>query len=191
MRGKRAVKRAGGKRRFGDQPSGGLAATLLQRLGANVDYLTTKTDQALGALPKVSGASVTGQYVGNDLSKAFDRALKEAAAAVVDWGGGTRIGESLHRFNYDWGRRVLGRGAVVLLISDGWERGDPELLEREMARLHRTCQRLIWLNPLLGRPGYEPLTRGMRSALPHVDDFLPVHDLESLEQLAAVLEGLK
>lgn len=120
-----------------------------------------------------------------------DRALKEAAAAVVDWGGGTRIGESLHRFNYDWGRRVLGRGAVVLLISDGWERGDPELLEREMARLHRTCQRLIWLNPLLGRPGYEPLTRGMRSALPHVDDFLPVHDLESLEQLAAVLEGLK
>lgn len=119
-----------------------------------------------------------------------DRALKEAAAAVVDWGGGTRIGESLRRFNFDWARRVLGQGAVVLLISDGWDRGEPELLAREMARLGRSCQRLIWLNPLLGRPGYEPLTRGLQAALPFVDDFLPVHDLASLEQLGRLLARL-
>lgn len=116
-----------------------------------------------------------------------DRALKEAAARVVDWGGGTRIGESLRRFNVEWGRRVLGRGAVALLISDGWDRGEPDVLAREMERLHGNVQRLIWLNPLLGREGYEPLTRGMQAALPHVDDFLPVHNLESLEQLGEVL----
>ncbi len=119
-----------------------------------------------------------------------DSALKQAAAAVVDWGGGTRIGEALHRFNYDWGRRVLGQGAVVLLISDGWDRGDTALLESEIARLHRSCERLIWLNPLLGQPGYQPLTRGMVAALPHVDDFLPVHNLASLEQLAKALQYL-
>ena len=120
-----------------------------------------------------------------------DRALKDAAARVVDWGGGTRIGESLRRFNVEWGRRVLGRGAVALLISDGWDRGDPELLAREMERLHGNVQRLIWLNPLLGREGYEPLTRGMQAALPHVDDFLPVHNLQSLEQLGEVLRDLR
>lgn len=119
-----------------------------------------------------------------------DRALKEAAAAVVDWGGGTRIGESLKRFNFVWGRRVLGQGAVVLLISDGWDRGEAELLAREMGRLARSCQRLIWLNPLLGHPGYQPLTRGMQAALPFVDDFLPVHNLVSLEQLADHLARL-
>lgn len=113
-----------------------------------------------------------------------DRALKDAAAAVVDWGGGTRIGEALRHFNREWGRRVLGRGAVVLLISDGWDRGEPQLLGREMERLSLLCQRLIWLNPLLATPGFEPATRGLRAALPHVDDFLPVHNLESLEQLA-------
>ena len=116
-----------------------------------------------------------------------DDALKRAAAAVTDWGGGTRIGEALRRFNFDWGRRVLGQGAVVLLISDGWDRGDTHLLEREVTRLHRSCKRLIWLNPLLGQEGYQPLTRGMAAALPHVDDFLPVHNLASLEQLAGVL----
>lgn len=120
-----------------------------------------------------------------------DRALKEAAARVVDWGGGTRIGESLRRFNVEWGRRVLRRGAVALLISDGWDRGEPELLAREMERLHGNVQRLLWLNPLLGREGYEPLTRGMQAALPHVDDFLPVHNLESLEQLGRILRKLE
>jgi uncharacterized protein with von Willebrand factor type A (vWA) domain len=116
-----------------------------------------------------------------------DVALAEAAAAIPDWAGGTRIGEAIKTFNYEWGRRVLGQGAIVLIMSDGWDRGDIDLLGREMARLHRSCHRLIWLNPLLGAPGYEPLVRGMQAALPHIDDFLPVHNLHSLEQLAALL----
>ena len=116
--------------------------------------------------------------------KDVDRAMREVSSSVKDWSGGTRIGEALKSFNYDWARRVLGRGAVVLLISDGWDRGDPELLSREIARLQRSCYRLIWLNPLLGSPEYEPLTRGMQAALPYIDDFLPVHNLASLEDLA-------
>ncbi len=119
-----------------------------------------------------------------------DQALRQAASAVADWGGGTRIGESFKRFNYDWGRRVLGRGAVVVVLSDAWDRGDVDLLERETARLARSCGRLIWLNPLIGSPGYEPLTRGIRRVLPYVDDFLPVHNLTSLEQLGRVLAKL-
>jgi uncharacterized protein with von Willebrand factor type A (vWA) domain len=109
---------------------------------------------------------------------------------VPDWGGGTRIGEALRTFNVRWGRRVLGHGPVVLLISDGWDRGEPEVLRREMARLQRSCHRLIWLNPLLGAPDYRPLTRGMQAALPFVDDFLPVHNLASLESLASHLNRL-
>lgn len=116
-----------------------------------------------------------------------ERALSDVSRSVSDWSGGTRIGESLEDFNFNWARRVLGSGAVVLLISDGWDRGEPGLLEREMARLARSCYRLIWLNPLLGSPAYEPLTRGMQAALPYVDDFLPVHNLASLEELAAHL----
>lgn len=119
-----------------------------------------------------------------------DEAITEVARAVPDWSGGTRIGEALKRFNFEWGRRVLRGGAVVLLISDGWDRGDPALLGREMARLQRTCRRLIWLNPLLGSAQYEPLTRGMQAALPFVDDFLPVHNLASLEGLAGHLAHL-
>jgi len=120
-----------------------------------------------------------------------DTALREAARAARDWGGGTRIGEALKAFNYTWARRVLGRGALVLIISDGWDRGDIPLLKKEIARLQRSCYRLIWLNPLLGMPGYEPLTRGLVAALPYVDDFLPVHNLASLEHLAALLEHLR
>ncbi len=120
-----------------------------------------------------------------------DTALREAARAARDWGGGTRIGEALKTFNYLWARRVLGRGAIVLIISDGWDRGDIDLLEREIARLQRSSYRLIWLNPLLGMPGYEPLTRGLMAALPFVDDFLPIHNLASLENLATVLERLR
>lgn len=119
--------------------------------------------------------------------KDIDEAVDAVGQTVQDWGGGTRIGAAIKAFNFTWGRRVLGRGAVVLLISDGWDRGDPLLLGQEMARLQRTSYRLIWLNPLLGMPGYEPLTRGMQAALPHVDDFLPVHNLHSLEQLGAKL----
>jgi len=119
-----------------------------------------------------------------------EEALAEVALSVPDWSGGTRIGQTLHEFNLRWARRVLGRGAVVLLISDGWDRGEPEALRAEMARLQRSAHRVIWLNPLLGAPDYEPLARGMRTALPFVDDFLPVHNLASLEELGRRLERL-
>jgi uncharacterized protein with von Willebrand factor type A (vWA) domain len=120
-----------------------------------------------------------------------ERALTGVSRDVLDWSGGTRIGDCLKSFNFEWGRRVLGGGAVVLLISDGWDTGEPELLAAEMERLRRSCHRLIWLNPLLGSPEYEPLTRGMQAALPHVHDFLPVHNLASLEALARRLSKLE
>ncbi len=123
-------------------------------------------------------------------SKNFERVTKELSNTIPDWSGGTRIGEALKRFNHDWARRVLGHGAVTLIISDGWDRGDPLLLSNEMARLQRSSHRLIWLNPLLGSPDYEPLTRGMIAALPFIDDFLPVHNLASLEQLARRLSDV-
>lgn len=116
--------------------------------------------------------------------KNVDQALDEVTGAVKDWSGGTRIGDALKTFNFEWGRRVLRGGPVVLLISDGWDRGNPLLLDQELGRLHRFCHRLVWLNPLLGSANYEPLTRGMQAALPHIDDFLPVHNLASLEDLA-------
>ena len=119
-----------------------------------------------------------------------DRALQASAHRIEDWGGGTRTGEALREFNFVWGRRLLGQGAAVLIISDGWDRGDIALLGKEMERLHRSCHRLIWLNPLLGSPRYEPLTRGIQAALPHIDDFLPVHNLASLEQLGDLLASL-
>ena len=119
-----------------------------------------------------------------------DRALQAAAHRIEDWGGGTRTGDALREFNFNWSRRLLGQGAAVLIISDGWDRGDIALLGQEMERLHRSCHRLIWLNPLLGSPDYQPLTRGIVAALPHVDDFLPVHNLASLEQLGELLASL-
>jgi uncharacterized protein with von Willebrand factor type A (vWA) domain len=114
----------------------------------------------------------------------IDEAITRVSKEVQDWAGGTRIGESIQSFNQEWARRVLRNGAVVLIISDGWDRGDPQLLGNEMMRLQRSCYRLIWLNPLLGSPRYQPLTRGMQAALPYIDDFLPVHNMESLELLA-------
>ena len=120
----------------------------------------------------------------------MDMALQQAAETVNDWGGGTRIGEALKTFNFTWARRVMSHGPTVLIISDGWDRGDLDLLRREMLRLQLNCRRLIWLNPLLGAEGYEPLAQGIQTALPFVDDFLPVHNLASLEQLAAHLQKL-
>jgi len=120
-----------------------------------------------------------------------DAAISAVAADVQDFSGGTRIGESLRTFNRRWARRVLGQGAIVLIISDGWDRGDPEVLAAEMARLQRSSHRLMWLNPLLGSPRYEPLTQGIRAALPYVDDFLPAHNLASLEALAAILNEVQ
>lgn len=115
-------------------------------------------------------------------------ALNEIADSVIDWAGGTRIGDSLFHFNRTWARRVLGRGAIVIIISDGWDRGDVRLLAKEMKRLQRGAYRLIWLNPLLGSSGYRPQTIGMRAALPYVDDFLPANNLQSLVQLAKLLQ---
>ena len=120
----------------------------------------------------------------------LDRALREVSRVVPDWSGGTRIGEALRTFNFEWGRRVLGRGAITLVISDGWDCGDVELLRSEIARLQRSSRRLVWLNPLLGAPDYEPLTRGIQAALPYIDDFLPVHSLASLSDLADHLANL-
>jgi uncharacterized protein with von Willebrand factor type A (vWA) domain len=119
--------------------------------------------------------------------KDVDESLDEVGAAVGDWSGGTRIGEALRNFNFRWARRVLGRGAVVLVISDGWDRGDLNLLAQEIHRLQRSAYRLIWLSPLLGSDEYRPVQRGIATIMPCVDDFLPVHNLASLEQLAQVL----
>jgi uncharacterized protein with von Willebrand factor type A (vWA) domain len=116
-----------------------------------------------------------------------DRALARAAERVTDWSGGTRIGTALAELNRVHGRRI-GRGAVVVILSDGWDRGDPDLLGAEMARLRRTAHRLLWLNPLAADPRYEPLTRGMCAALPHVDHLLPGNSLASLESLADLME---
>ena len=119
-----------------------------------------------------------------------DAAVQEVTKTVQDWSGGTRIGDSLRAFNYRWARRTLGHGAVVLIISDGWDRGDTKLLAQEMARLQRNCHRLIWLNPLLGQQDYRPVTAGMRAALPSIDDFLPAHTLDSLIALGKLLESV-
>ena len=118
--------------------------------------------------------------------KDVDQAIAACSNAVPDWSGGTRISTSLHRFNRDWSRRVLGQGAIVLLVTDGLERDD-QGLELEMARLHRSCRRLIWLNPLLRYDGFEPRARGIRTMLPHVDEFRPVHDLKSIADLVTAL----
>jgi uncharacterized protein with von Willebrand factor type A (vWA) domain len=117
-----------------------------------------------------------------------DRALDRAAAAVVDWSGGTRIGASISALNRVHGRR-LGRGSVIVILSDGWDRGDPALLGSEMARLRRSAYRVIWLNPLKAASDYEPLARGMAAALPHTDHFMAGNSLRSLAELAQLLEG--
>jgi uncharacterized protein with von Willebrand factor type A (vWA) domain len=116
-----------------------------------------------------------------------DLAIGQVVRAVDDWSGGTRITQCLHEFNHRWARRVLGGSATVLLISDGLEHGDTEALSFEMDRLHKSCRRLIWLNPLLRFERFEPRAGGIKAMLPHVDRFLPAHNLDSLAQLVAVL----
>jgi uncharacterized protein len=119
-----------------------------------------------------------------------EAALAKATAIAVDWGSGTRIGASLKEFNDLYGRRALSRGAIVVVVSDGWEREDNELVAREMAKLARAAYAVVWVNPLKGDPDYQPLAGGMRAALPFVDRFLPGHNIASLEELAGVLEGI-
>ena len=126
---------------------------------------------------------VTRELAGRDP----DRALARAAEHVSDWSGGTRIGAALAELNREHGRRI-GRGAVIVVLSDGWDRGDPDVLSAEMARLRRCAHRVLWLNPLAADPRYEPLTRGMAAALPHVDHLLPGNSIASLEALASLME---
>ncbi len=128
---------------------------------------------------------ITHELGGRD----HDRALERAAEAVTDFSGGTRIGSALAALNRDHGRRV-GRGAVVVILSDGWDRGDPEVLAVEIARLRRSAHRLVWLNPLAAHPEFAPLTRGMQAAIPHTDELLAGNSLASLEQLAVILEEI-
>ena len=128
---------------------------------------------------------ITAELEGRDP----DTALRRATDAVTDFSGGTRIGDALATLNRDHGRRI-GRGAVVVILSDGWDRGDPEQLRVEMARLRRAAFRLIWLNPLAAHPDYEPLTRGMQAAVPHTDRLLAGNSIASLEELAELLEDL-
>lgn len=117
-------------------------------------------------------------------------ALSQVAAAVNDWSGGTRIGESLEAFNREWSRRVVRGGPIALIISDGWDRGDPQLLRKQMGILNRSVHRVIWLNPLAGRPGFAPETQGMQAALPFIDDFLPAANLRDLREVIRTLESV-
>jgi len=128
---------------------------------------------------------ITQELAGRD----HDRALDRAAAVVTDFSGGTRIGAAIAELNRVHGRRV-GRGSVVVILSDGWDRGEPEQLDVEMARLRRAAYRVVWLNPLAAHPDYQPLARGMQAAVPHTDRLLPGNSLASLEQLAAILEEI-
>jgi len=119
-----------------------------------------------------------------------DAALGRVAGTVDDWSGGTRIGEALEEFNRTWSRRVTRGGAIGLIISDGWDTGDVDLLDQQMARFSRSMHRVIWLNPLAGRAGYAPETRGMRTVLPYVDDFLPAGSVVDLKGVVRLLESV-
>ena len=131
------------------------------------------------------------RLTGNLGTRDPEAALARATEAAIDWGSGTRIGGSLAEFNTVYGRRALSRGAVVVIVSDGWERDDPGLIGREMAKLARAAYAIVWVNPLKGNPEYQPLAGGMRAALPFVDRFLPGHNLRSLEELATILSGIE
>lgn len=118
-----------------------------------------------------------------------DQALRQASERVQDWSGGTRLGECLRHFNDEWGVRGLARGSIVVVLSDGWDRGDPTVLAEQMCRLQRVTYDLIWVNPLKVTPGYAPLARGMAAALPYVDHFVEGHSLAAMEELASVIAG--
>ena len=116
-----------------------------------------------------------------------DKALAAASARVSDWSGGTRLGACLEEFNNTWGVRGVARGAIVVMLSDGWDRGEPEVLADQMERLHRVTARIVWVNPLKFTPGYAPLARGMAAALPHIDNFVEGHSIAAMEELARVI----
>jgi len=118
-----------------------------------------------------------------------DKALQRASDSVADWSGGTRLGEGLRQFNDEWGTKGMARGSIVVVLSDGWDRGEPEHLAIEMARLSRVAHRIIWVNPLKASDGYAPLARGMAAALPYVDEFIEGHSLASLDRLSSIVSG--
>jgi uncharacterized protein with von Willebrand factor type A (vWA) domain len=150
------------------------------------------------ALRRVAGVRTEAFVFGTHLTRVTrelagrdpDAGLARVSGAVSDWSGGTRIGESLRTFNRDWARRVLRSSGVVIIVSDGWDRGDPALVRREMARLQRSCHRLIWLDPLFGPDVYQPLAGGMKAAYPFIDDLVAVNDLASLQQLGDLLADM-
>jgi uncharacterized protein with von Willebrand factor type A (vWA) domain len=143
----------------------------------------------------VAGGSVETFALGTRLTRLTreltihdpDQALARAAAAVPDWSGGTRLGAALQRFNDQWGVRGMARGAIVVILSDGWDRGEPSELAEQMQRLSLVAHRIVWVNPLKASHGYEPTARGMAAALPFVDDFIEGHSLDSLEQLSRLV----
>jgi hypothetical protein len=143
----------------------------------------------------VGGRSVEAFALGTRLTRLTrelslhdpDAAMRHASTAVEDWSGGTRLGECLATFNDRWGARGMARGAVVVILSDGWDRGDPALLARQMERLGRLAHRIVWVNPLEATPGYQPLAAGMAAALPYVDRFVSGHSVAALDDLAAAL----
>jgi uncharacterized protein len=145
-----------------------------------------------------SGESVEAFVLGTRLTRVTreladrdpDRALDEASRSVEDWSGGTRLGDTIKEFVDRWGQRGMARGAVVVILSDGWDRGDVGVLAEQMSRIERLAHRVIWVNPLKAAPGYQPLARGMAAALPHVDVFLTGHNFESLEELARAISGV-
>lgn len=145
----------------------------------------------------VSGARLEAFVLGTRLTRITreltsrdpDRALKEASDAIRDWSGGTRLGDTVKEFVDEWGQRGMARGSVVVILSDGWDRGDVEVLAEQMMRLHRLAYKVIWVNPLKAAPGYQPLAGGMAAALPYVDVFLSGHTFESLEELARTITG--
>ena len=159
-------------------------------MSAYADALLRLSHRFVSAQPRVEvftlGTRLT-RLTKELTSRDPDLAMAKAAARVIDWSGGTRLGDGLRRFNDRWGVRGMARGAVIVILSDGWDRGDPEVLGAQMQRLHRVAHRIVWVNPLKASPGYAPLARGMAAAMPHIDVFLEGHSLGSLERLAAAL----
>ena len=120
-------------------------------------------------------------------NKEIDKVLEEISEKILDWAGGTNIGLSLHIFNRDYGKKLVGPKTLVFIMSDGWDRGDTTLLEREMEKLHKMAYKIIWLNPLMSSPSYEPICKGMKAALPYIDSLCPLYNLKTLASLERFL----
>jgi uncharacterized protein with von Willebrand factor type A (vWA) domain len=155
-------------------------------------YLQFLCCAASGARAEVFGfATRLTRLTGALRTRDLDAALARAGETAPDWSSGTRLGAALAEFNRDFGRRGFARGAVVVILSDGWERADPQRVAREMARLRRSAHRILWVNPRAGDPGFAPSAAGMAAALPWCDALLPGHDLAALGGLARAISGAR